>query len=52
MATMTVQDRTTEYQQLISGIQKNSPNIVLALASQTYTAPQIVALLETLLHRI
>jgi hypothetical protein len=42
-------EKNTEYQQLISGIQKNSPNIVLALASQTYTAPQIVALLETLL---
>jgi hypothetical protein len=49
MTTLTNEEKTTQLQQLISGIQKNSPNIVLALASQTYTAPQLVTLLESLL---
>jgi hypothetical protein len=47
--TLSVTDKVSSYQQLIAGLQKNAPNLVMMFASQSYTTPQIVALLQTLI---
>jgi hypothetical protein len=46
--TTSIQDKTTEYQQLVAGIQKNAPNLILTIGSQSYTSPQIVTVLQSL----
>ncbi len=48
MSTPSMKTKVASIQQLITGIQKNAPNLVLILASQSYTSPQIVALLQSL----
>ena len=48
--TISIQDKITAYQQLIAGIQKNAPNLVLMIANQTYTTPQIVTVLQSLIN--
>jgi len=48
MTTLTTRQKVTTYQQLIAGIQKNAPNLVLIIASQTYTTAQVVTILQSL----
>jgi len=48
MAKKTAQISLTDYQALIAGIQKYAPNAIFQVASQTLTAAQAVAFLQTL----